>query len=162
MGSANKPLVAADFMQRDVITVSPEDSLRVALAQMTENHVTGLPVMDGGGRCIGLITASDILNYEQERADDSPEHQSPPFFNPDTNRWETVSASAFGLEGLGEVRVSDVMTRELIWVKRDAPIQEVARTISQAHVHRVLVMGENNALFGIISAFDIVRVVGEQ
>jgi CBS domain-containing protein len=129
---------------------------------MTENHVTGLPVMGGEGRCIGLITASDILNYEQERADDSPERGTAQFFNPETHQWESVPLSAFGLEGLGEVRVGDVMTRDLIWVHRNAPLKEVARTMSGARVHRVLVMDESNALFGIISAFDIVSVVAEQ
>jgi CBS domain-containing protein len=162
MRSVNRALEAADFMQRDVITVSPTDTLREALALMTENHVTGLPVMDGSGRCIGLITASDILSYEQERADDSPERGAAQFFNPETNRWESVPLSAFGLEGLGDVRVSDVMTRELIWVNRDTPLNEVARKMSGAHVHRVLVMDKNLALYGIISATDIVRVVAEQ
>jgi CBS domain-containing protein len=161
MQSAKKPLEAADFMQRDVITVSPEDTLRDALALMTANHVTGLPVMDGGGRCIGLVTASDILNYEQERADDSPERGAAQFFNPETQQWESVPLSAFGLEGLGEVRVEDVMARELIWVDRHTPLKEVARKMRAAHVHRVLVMNENNALFGIISAYDIVGVVAE-
>jgi CBS domain-containing protein len=162
MRSVNKPLQAADFMQRDVITVSPEDTLREALALMTENHVTGLPVMDGGARCIGLITASDILNYEQERANDSPESGTAQFFNVDANQWESVPLSAFGLEELGDVRVSDVMTRDLISVDRKTPLKDVARKMIGESVHRVLVMDESRALYGIISAYDIVRVVAEQ
>jgi CBS domain-containing protein len=161
MGSVNKPLEAADFMQRDVIAVAPDDTLREALSLMTANHVTGLPVIDGGGRCIGLITASDILNYEIDRADNSPERGTSQFFNPDDNRWESVPLSAFGLEELGNVRVSDVMTRNLIWVNRKTSLKEVARKMSDAHVHRVLVMDDRHALYGIISATDIVRVVAE-
>ena len=64
MGGVTHQLAASDFMQRDVVTVAPDDTLRDALALMTENHVTGLPVMDGKSRCVGLITSSDILNYE--------------------------------------------------------------------------------------------------
>ena len=73
MNSAAQRVVAADYMQRDVVTTSPDSTLQEALALMTENHVTGLPVMDKFNRCIGLITSSDILNYEQEHARESPD-----------------------------------------------------------------------------------------
>ena len=64
MKTITQRAVAADLMQRDIVTVSPDDTLREALALMTDSHVTGLPVMDGNSQCVGLITASDILNYE--------------------------------------------------------------------------------------------------
>lgn len=159
MGSVPQRLEAAGFMQRDVVTVAPDDTLRDAIALMTENHVTGLPVMDGASRCIGLITSSDVLNYEQERADDSADSGTAQFFDPETQQWQRLPLSAFGLEEFGDVRVSEVMTRDLIWVGRKATLQEVARRMFDERVHRVLVMDENYCLYGIISAFDIVRVV---
>jgi CBS domain-containing protein len=146
-------------MQRDVVTVSPQESLRDALALMTENHVTGLPVMGDDCRCIGLITSSDILNYEQEHADDATESGTIQYFNPETQLWESVPVSAFGFAAFTETRVSDVMTRELVWVERGASLRDVARKMIDARVHRVLVLDENMALYGIISAYDIVRVV---
>jgi CBS-domain-containing membrane protein len=90
--------VAADIMQRDVLTVGPENTLREALSLMTDNHVTGLPVMDGFSRCIGLITSSDILSYEQEHSEESSDDGTAEFYNPETQQWETVPLSAFGLE----------------------------------------------------------------
>lgn len=153
--------VAADFMQRDIVTVTPGDTLRDALALMTENHVTGLPVMDGKSRCIGLITASDILNYEEERADESPQQGMMQHFNPDLQQWESVPLSAFGLEEFGDVRVKEVMATDLIWVDQQTPLADVARRMIDAHVHRVLVMDEQSRLYGIISAYDFVRVLAE-
>jgi len=161
MGSVTQRLEATDFMQRDLVTVAPTDTLRDALSLMTENHVTGLPVMDGMSRCIGLITSSDILNYEQEHADDSAQSGTAQFFNPETQQWESVSLSAFGLEEFGEVRVSEVMTRDLIWVGRKTSLKDVARRMIDGRVHRVLVMDEDFRLYGIISAYDVVRVVAE-
>lgn len=152
-------LTAGDIMQRDVVTVSPQESLRDALALMTENHVTGLPVMGDDCRCIGLITSSDILNYEQEHADDATESGTIQYFNPETQLWESVPVSAFGIAAFTETRVSDVMTRELVWVERGASLRDVARKMIDARVHRVLVLDENMSLYGIISAYDIVRVV---
>src|SRR4051812_41015010 len=111
MKTMTHPTVAADLMQRDIVTVSPDSTLREALALMTQNHVAGLPVMDGNGRCVGLITASDVLNYEDEHASPSGETGSAQFFDPETQQWDSVLFSAFGLEEFGDVSVTDVMTR---------------------------------------------------
>jgi CBS domain-containing membrane protein len=156
-----RDLVAADIMQRDMVTVSPADTLRDALALMTENHVTGLPVMDGKSRCIGLITASDILGFEEEHAEDSSAEGMMQHFNNENGRWESVPISAFGLEEFGDVRVDEVMSRELIWVDRDTPLKKVASQMLNDDVHRVLVMDDRYNLYGIITSFDFVRVVAE-
>lgn len=161
MITVSERFIAADVMQRDIVTVSPNDTLRDALALMTENHVTGLPVMDANCRCIGMITASDVLNYEEEHADDSAEPGRHQFFDPETQQWETLSLSAFGLEEIGDVRVQEVMSRDLIWIGRDESLKDVARRMIDERVHRVLVMDQQANLYGIVSAVDIVRVVAE-
>src|SRR3990172_12440106 len=97
MKTTCKRLTAADLMQRDIITVAADDSLRDALKLMIENHVTGLPVMDRSSRCIGLITATDILNYEDESADESADGTTQ-FFDPDTQQWEDIPLLAFSSE----------------------------------------------------------------
>jgi CBS domain-containing protein len=160
MSKTTKRLTAGELMERDVVTVASDDSLRDALKLMIDNHVTGLPVMDRSSRCIGLITATDILNYEDENADDSTS-ETTQFFDPDTEQWEDVPILAFRSEDLGNVHVSDLMTRDLIWVSRDTPINKVAKRMVNERVHRVLVMDERSQLYGIISTFDFVRVVAE-
>jgi CBS domain-containing protein len=159
--AATGHVVAADIMQRDMVTVGPADTLRDALESMTANHVTGLPVMDSKSRCIGLITASDILGFEEEHAEESTDHGMLQHFNPELHKWESVPISAFGLEEFGDIRVEEVMTRELIHVSRDTPLKAVAQKMLDADVHRVLVMDEKFNLYGIISSFDFVRVVAE-
>ncbi|MFO0787836.1 MAG: CBS domain-containing protein [Pirellulales bacterium] len=161
MNQVSANALASDYMQRDIITVSPDDTLREALSLMTENHVTGLPVMDGRSRCIGLITSSDILSYEDERADASTSTATAGFFDPETQQWEHVPLAAFGLEEFGDVLVGDVMTRDLIWVTQSTTLKEVARRMLRHRVHRVLVMDEDARLYGILSSFDFVRVVSE-
>jgi CBS domain-containing protein len=162
MGHATlQKLRATDIMQRDMVTVAPSDTLREALALMTDNHITGLPVMDGKSRCVGLITASDILGFEEEHAEDSSDNGMMQHFNNEIGRWESVPISAFGLEEFGDVRVDEVMTRELISVDRDTPLKEVAQKMLDEDVHRVLVMDERYNLYGIITSFDFVRVMAE-
>jgi CBS domain-containing protein len=147
-------------MQRDIITVSADDSLRDALKLMIENHVTGLPVMDRNSRCIGLITTTDVLNYQEEHANDEPDGTTR-FFDPESQQWEDVPLLAFTADDFDEVRVADVMTRDLIWARRDAPLQEVAQRMVDERIHRVLVMDDKLQLYGIVSAFDFVRGAAE-
>jgi CBS domain-containing protein len=148
-------------MQRDVVTVTPDSTLREALFLMTKNHVTGLPVMDGSSRCIGLITSSDILNYEQDNDVEPDEGRVAEIYDAESEQWETVRLSAFGLEKFGDVRVSEVMTRDLIWVDKGTPLKDVARRMIDEQVHRVLVMDVASRLYGILSAYDFVRLAGE-
>jgi CBS domain-containing protein len=158
MVTVSQRLVASDFMQRDVVTVSPDNTLREALFLMTENHVTGLPVMDELHRCIGLITSSDILNYERDNDGESDGDRVAEIYDAETQQWEAVPLSAFGLEKFGDVQVGEVMTRDLIWVDRDTPLKEVAKRMMDECVHRVLVMDVASRLYGILSAYDFVRV----
>jgi len=154
-------LEAADLMQRDLVTVGPQDTLRDALALMTDNHVTGLPVMDDKDHCIGLITATDILTYEQDHDEPDPEDHMVQHFNQDLQQWESVPTSAFGMEEFGDVRVEEVMSAGLVWVERETSLKDLAAKMLEQKVHRVLVMDGHGRLYGIISSFDFVRVLAE-
>ena len=50
------------------------------------------------------------------------------------------------------------MTRDIVAVGPDAPIDEIARAMLEHHVHRVLVC-EDRPLLGVITAFDLLRVL---
>lgn len=153
-------IVARDIMQKDVSTVSPSDSLQDAMTIITENHVTGLPVIGGKGRCVGVVTAGDILNFEQEHAEFAQEANSDMarHFDSERQRWESVRVTSFALEEFAEVPVSEVMTRELVSVGPNASSTEVAQHMLDQEIHRVLVLDDDQRLFGIISAFDFVRL----
>ena len=154
---------AADIMQRDVVTVSPSNTLRDAMELMTENHVGGLPVVDSRSQCIGLVSATDILNYEQEHSDETDEGnaESARYYDSEAEQWETLRLSAFALEKFGDIRVSEVMACDLVSVSRGTPLARVAQTMRDAGVHRVLVTDEKQRLFGIVSALDFVKLIAE-
>jgi CBS domain-containing protein len=158
-----KALSAKDVMQRDVIVAYEGDSLQEAMQIMTENHVTGLPVVNSKSKCVGVITASDILNYEQEHADFTAEANDnlARHYNPETEKWESVRITSFALEEFGEVRVGEVMARDLVYVDRDAPLHEVARKMRDERIHRVLVLSDDLGIQGIVSSFDFVKLYAE-
>ena len=156
-----KKLTAADIMVTDVVTIDPSDSLRDAMASMTENHVTGLPVLDRKGRCVGLISATDILNYEQDHSEETEGANADMarYYNPESQRWESIRVTSFALEEFADVPVRDLMTRELVSVGPETSITDVAEKIVELDIHRALVLDEDGRLLGIVSAIDFARLV---
>jgi CBS domain-containing protein len=161
MKTSHHPITVADYMQRDLVTIGPEDTLRTALMLMTQNHISALPVVDTHCRCIGVITSSDILSYEQENSDESGEGRMVDLFDPESQQWESVPISVFDSEGLDVVPVSEMMARQLVWVDRNTAIRDASRRMIDERVHRILIMDEAFRLYGILSATDIVRFVAE-
>ena len=150
----------ADIMQRDVIVTYARDTLQEAMQMITENHVTGLPVMNAKSRCVGIITATDILNYEQEHAEFTSEANADMarHFNTDTQQWESVRVTSFALEEFGDIHVEEVMSRELVYVLPETSLKDVAKKMRDENIHRVLVLSDEYLLYGIISSFDFVKL----
>jgi CBS domain-containing protein len=103
-------LRARDFMQTDVLAISPETSLLDIHRMFLEEEIHGAPVVDDGGNVCGVITSLDLL---RPGADDV-----------DADR----------------LTAADIMTREIVAVSPDMPVAGVAELMREQHVHRVLVI----------------------
>jgi CBS domain-containing protein len=124
---------AADIMQKDVITVSPELRLREFEELLTGEDISGAPVTDADGRILGIASKTDIVAALAERIPNV-------------------------LELEPELAVSDVMTQGFVSVRPDAALADVARTMVDGQLHRVLVT-DGDRLLGIVTSFDVLRAV---
>jgi CBS-domain-containing membrane protein len=52
---------ASDAMSRNVISVEPDSSILRAVRLMLQKHISGLPVIDGVGNLVGIVTEGDFL-----------------------------------------------------------------------------------------------------
>ena len=156
-------LTASDVMQTEIVTVEVTDNLLAALDLMTEHHVSGLPVVDAENCCLGLISASDILNYEQEHIVHSGEEaeKTAPYYNVEAGKWEDIRVSSFALEQRGDTPVEDIMTRKIISVSPETPIAKVAATMTANEVHRVIVLETGRQVCGLVSAVDFVQLIAD-
>ena len=147
---------AREFMQREILTVSPETSIFEVQRLFVEEEIHGAPVVDDQGVVRGVVSSLDLLraarNVHEERDSTSSYFGDELPALPD---WDEIPAVA--RERLRDLTVSDVMTRELVVVAADAPIAEVARVMHDQHVHRVLVL-DDSELVGLITSFDVLRV----
>ena len=55
------PLTVADIMEPDPPTVTPEDTVEAVLRVLREHELPGVPVVNSGGRCVGIITEADLV-----------------------------------------------------------------------------------------------------
>jgi CBS domain-containing protein len=54
-------LTAADLMTRDVITISPEGTLREAAELLVEKRISGVPVVEPDGTVAGILSETDLI-----------------------------------------------------------------------------------------------------
>ncbi len=176
---------ARDLMSSEVVTVSPELTLRDAVTLLADSHISGAPVV-AGHRVLGVVSASDVLAFEAvtpgvpterpeqaewelERPTEWEEGMEAPaaFF---TDMWVDAGADvseriqdlgAAEWDVLGEHTVSEAMTSSVCAVKPEAEVANVARYMLRRKIHRVLVM-EGEKLLGILTTTDIVRAVAER
>lgn len=158
----DRKLTALDIMHTDVVVVSPSDTLREAMSLINENHVGGLPVLDRKDRCVGVISATDILGFEQEESEftSGMDEGLSPYFNPETQRWEQIR-TRHSADDLPDVPVRDLMSTDLAYVRPRTPIGDVARKMLEHEIHRILVLDNKQYLHGIISTVDFVRLFVE-
>ena len=141
---------ARDLMEKRVVSVDPDAALMNVHRLFVEEGISGAPVIDETDRLIGV-------SVQEER--DSAAVQTDyfrdllPYSSPD---WDNAPEDL--QNRLGELRVSDAMTEGVISVPPDAPAPQVAKTLRENHVHRAFVV-EGESLLGVISAFDLLRIV---
>ena len=175
----------SEIMTRDVVTVTPQNSLRDVVTILVDSHITGVPVL-AGSQVVGVISAADILEFEattppvpaerpfqaewggwEEVEEREYDDEDPATFFSDM--WSDVGADLMDRFGgvtapewdlLTEYTVADAMTSKLCALPPQATVQEAAAYMRRAAIHRVLVM-EDGRLLGIVTATDIVGAVAE-
>ena len=181
-------LQVRDVMTRNVITISPESSLREAMELLASKHVSGAPVVSGG-TVVGVVSATDLLEFaaalpplESVEDDDEDEEQGEEDAfelledgeEGEMDRWflrrwsgaELAEPERFAEGGarnwtaLDEHVVSEVMTRSIVALRPTIALTAAADLMRRKHLHRILVM-EGRDLVGILSTSDIVRVVAD-
>jgi CBS domain-containing protein len=144
-------LTVRDIMQTDVPTVRPEDSVETVLRLMREHELPGVPVVNDGGRCVGIITDADLVLSEED-ADLHMPHYFELFggvvFLEPLRRFEERLRKAFSSTA------GDLMTEDPVTIEPDATAQEAARTIARRKHNRLPVI-EHGRLVGVVTRIDV-------
>jgi CBS domain-containing membrane protein len=146
-------LRVADVMSRRVVTVSQSQTLDEASRLLTENQISGLPVVDEFGRCVGVLSASDFVRHRQPRATAS---------GLDAQAHLVRQASPEGplsIDSESSEVVSRCMSRGVQPIEGDAPLLSAARMMCAEHIHRLPVVDAQGRPTGVITSLDIVAAL---
>jgi len=156
---------ARDLMRSQVVTLSPDASIREAVETLQDDHLGGVPVVDESETVVGFLSLADIARIEHLQGDRLAEARGDrQLSNPIGEALEEESLDDeefagredYSPELLGRETVGQWMTRGVVAIAPDAPLKEVCATMVRESVHRLVVL-ERGRLAGIISTMDIVR-----
>jgi CBS-domain-containing membrane protein len=155
MHTMTKPflaLTAQDLMSRELVVLPQELSLKTAARWLARDHISGAPVVDEAGCCIGVLSSTDFVRYlEKEEGAETP-HCT---LTADVvHGWQMIE-----LEMLPQDQVRNFMTPSPLTVAPNTSIVELARLMLEAHVHRLIVVDEDLHPIGIVTATDILAAV---
>jgi CBS domain-containing protein len=141
---------ARDAMVRAVVTASPDTTVEKLARLMINLRISGVPVLDGDGRLVGIVTEGDLLR----RAETGTErHRS---------RWSELfsSNSRLAAEYIKShaKRVADIMTREVVSIDEMATLAEIADLLETKQIKRVPVVHDGR-IVGIVSRADLLQVL---
>lgn len=152
-------LKAKDIMKTDVIKVSGSTTLRELASLFEAERITGVPVVEGGEKLIGVISETDLVRCgahfsPEEGVQSFPKDEEDEPDSSDSN-FEFKSAH----RSANEKTVEEIMTPWTISVYEDTPVVEIAKTMVKQRIHRVFVTDKESHLRGIITTMDIVEAV---
>lgn len=138
------PCIVSDVMTHTVASVGRRASFKAVVELMQDWQVSALPVLEGEGRVVGVVSEADLLPAEELR--DSPEDGYAPLGRP------------ADVAKAGAVTAGDLMSSPAFTVRANATLAEAARIMAREKVKRLPVVGETGLLEGVVSRADLLKV----
>ena len=140
----------SEVMSHRVVSVSPAASVTEAARLMLGYRISGLPVVDAGGKLVGIVTEGDFLR----RAETGSQKKRPRwlefFLGPGRLADEYVHTHGR--------KVEEVMTRDVISVNEKASLDEVVSLMEKHGIKRLPVL-HGGKLVGIVSRANLMRAL---
>lgn len=133
-------VLVSEIMSKDLITVSPKQSLYEAEKLFNHHHIRHIPVVENE-RLVGMISHTDLLRMSYADLDESDELVVP------------VIYEMFG--------IPDIMTRVPVFVDVNSTIKETAEILSRQSFHSLPVV-DQGVLVGIVTTTDLIDYLLEQ
>ena len=143
---------ALEIMTSPVITASPTMTIQAVAKLLSDNRISGVPVVDDAtGQVLGMISEGDLMR----RVETGTGREQRSWWL-DCLAGTRERASIYVKEH-GHI-VRDVMSEHVISIERDTPLKEIADILVRNRIKRVPVM-EDGKLVGIVSRADLIRAL---
>jgi acetoin utilization protein AcuB len=130
-------MLVRDRMTRNPVLCAPDLPVTEAFDLTKRERIRRIPVVDKNGKLVGIVSDKDLLRVSPSPATTLSTYEIPYL--------------------LSKVKVSDVMTKKVITVVEDTPIEDAARIMVDNKIGGLPVVNENDAVVGIITETDIFK-----
>lgn len=144
---------AADIMTRNVITVTTTINVKDLAKILTDNMISGAPVVNDSGEVIGIVTESDLIDQNKKIHIPTVVSILDSFIyleSPDRLDKE--------MRKIAGATVGDIYTTEIVTVSEDTPVDELATIMSEQSIHTLPVIRDGK-LTGVIGKRDIIKTI---
>jgi CBS domain-containing protein len=172
-----------DIMTRDIVTLSPEHTLREAMSILVSRHISGAPVTSNQ-KVVGVVSLTDLAELassapgvpterpqhpEWGEWDDPVDVSDEPTTEYFRQLWDDAGAEVAERiaesggpewDTLQEHTVAEAMTRDVKWLPSTTSVEDGAQFMRNASIHRVLVM-DDAVLLGVVTTKDIADAVAD-
>ena len=146
----------SEIMSRNVITIKKDTSIEEIAHILTENNISGVPVVDDENHVIGMVTQKDLLYRDIEpRFPAVVEILGGLIFLKGVRHYQEE------LRKIVATKAENLMTRNVITINEDAEIEKAAELMVEKDINRIPVVINGN-LAGIVSRADIVRYIAKK
>jgi CBS domain-containing protein len=150
------PSTVADIMERDAPAVAETATVEEVVAQFREQDVPALPVVNEGGRCVGVVTEKDLVIADEEGDLHVPHYielfGGLVFFPPELRIFEKRLKKAVA------AKVSDLMSEPPVVVEPTTTIHEAAHVIVERGHSRLPVV-EHGRYVGLVTRADVLSAL---
>lgn len=138
-----------DVMNGDVAALSEDLTMAEAAKLLVDQTISGAPVVDKLGRCVGVLTATDFLRCDMPHREE-----------PRTGTDAAGGKSSAAVAGCAlDAQVAAWMARSVETIRTDDSILSAARRMCGSHIHRLFVVNDDGQPIGVVSTLDLVSAM---
>ena len=142
---------ARDVMTRDVVSVASDTPMRKIAALLLEKSISAVPVVDGSGAPIGMVSEGDLTGRSEAEREARQDW------------WLTILAEGEAvnpefLASLNYPTARDMMSAPVISVHEETSLEEIAGILTEHRIKRVPIVRDGR-IVGIVSRADLVRAL---
>jgi len=142
-----------EIMVKDVASISPETGADEALDLLEKMQISGLPVIDGNGKLVGMFTEKDILSYIL------------PSYIERVGRFiyeENPKSTKKKFMELSKIKVRQLMRKDVVTTTEDTTLCEAARVMLTQKARRIPVVDKSGKVVGIVARCDILKAFAKE
>jgi CBS domain-containing protein len=141
---------AKDVMSRNIISVAPDATVLQAARLMLQHHISGLPVIDGKGQLVGILSEGDFLRRQETRTQRRRSRWLEFIMGPGRTAAEYTHSHGG--------KVSEVMTDEVRTVSKDTSLEAIVELMEHYRIKRVPVL-RGREVVGIVTRSNLMHAM---